>query len=329
MLRVEQMKKVVKEYQENNQFKTIGLKYTNRYEQSYEIQCYQKGKEYYLRQSQAQSCICTPDIQNWMRNKSKDHQERRLAEGASVGTTVHKLAEMFFEGKPMSTSIQEEELRKACLENEILPSLELLTQVVNAYEGFLSLQNKTGMVSVASEVTVHSDQIGVAGTIDRIVLINKDFHIVDFKSGNVANGVKTESQLSFYKLAAEEQFGVPLKCTVFALKKDGTGAYDFTYRFMDMNLRSFLGALSVYQVHEWKNLKTFWPYWNKDFSGVKHKDFDLKTIKNLCEICGGGLALGVYDPNSDSFISTPATFYCGGHDKNNKPSYVKQNERKL
>ena len=270
MTNIEDLKEKIKLYRDTNQFKEVGLKFTNRYEQEYQIQCYQKGKDYYLRQSQAQSCICTPDIQNWMRTKSKDHQDKRKAEGASVGTTIHTMAEAFFNEAPITP---DDFLEEACKENGIEPTADLLQQCINGYNGFLALQEKTKMKSIASEVTVHSDQIGVAGTIDRIVEINGEYHIVDFKSGNVANGVKVESQLSFYKLAAEEQFGIPFKCTVFALKKDGTGSYDFTYRFMDMNLRSFLGGLNVFQVHEWKNLKTFWPFWNKDFSNVKHKEY--------------------------------------------------------
>lgn len=280
---LEEIQDKINLYRSKNQFSTVNLKFTNRYEREYEIECYRRLESnganssaipkgsLYLRQSTAQCCICTPDIQNWQKNKSKDHQDRRLAEGSSIGTAVHKMVENLYGSRDLDP---EGSLAIACKENEIDPTPELLEQVRQAFQGFLVLAKKTNLKFIASEVTVHSDQLDCAGTIDLIAEINGKIHIVDFKTGSVANGVKVESQISFYKLAFEEQLGIKAVATIFKLdRENGEKSFNWTYNNYDMNLRSFIGALSVFQVHEWKNLKTFWPKWNDSLFNVKHKEF--------------------------------------------------------
>lgn len=265
---IAELQEKIKQYRADNQFLQIDLKFTNRYDREYSIGTYKKGDKYYLRQSTAQSCIVTPDLQNYMKNTSKNAQDKKP--GASIGTAVHKLIEAYFNNTEITAL---NALQDACKINGIEVEDSYLDDVKNCFNGFMMLREKTGMTWIASELTVASDQIDVAGTIDCIAEINGKFHIVDFKSGSVANGVKTESQLSFYKLAMEEIFGVPFVCTVFHLKKDGD-SFHWTYNNYDMSLRSFLGALAVYSVDQWKQLKTFWKPTFENLFKIEHKKFE-------------------------------------------------------
>lgn len=288
-LRINELQDKIKQYQNSlGKFDVVDLKFTNKWGQEYSIRTYLKDGKRYLSTSAATSCICEPGLQlNFQKTSWLDNQ-RRTWKGCVIGSAVHFMAE---NPKITIDDALFESLRKNPYFQEIddwynktVPLI--LESIGKAYLGYRDLWSKSKFISLGKEITFFNDELMIAGTIDDLVYsrVTNKFGILDLKTGNTTNGVSIESKMSCYKFLAESnlidiiELSSPLFFTIFDLPKDpeDKNGYFFTYNHYDLNLDSFLGALAIFKVAHWKQLKTFWPGWDeriKNIFNLNHLDF--------------------------------------------------------
>lgn len=271
--KIKDLKERIKQYQKQNSFSICSPVFHDKFDREYQIGCYRKDGAFYLRVSTALCCLMTPDLQAWSAKTSEAKQTKVKAQGSAVGGAIHALAESYFKGNEITEDVIKTTTSFYCKKESIEQTDEILQEVKLGYQAFLSLKEKTGMKFIASEVTLHSEKLHCAGTLDLIVGMDQRIHIIDFKSGFEKSGAKIRATQSAYKFFFEEQFGEPVVCTIFALQKDSGRGWHFTYRNYAMSFRVFLGQLATVADHWYKELPTFWPHWNKDFSNIKHRSW--------------------------------------------------------
>ena len=274
--KIKDLKERIKIYQESFSFDTDGSpKFHDDFDKEYTIACYRnkKTKGFYPRTSTITKNICPPYLQNWMKRKSEAAQDKIRDTRSVIGTVAHKLCEEYIKG-----IIGEDKvyllIGEECLKYKLVQTREMKDAVGVILTSFMKIWNDRGFQYIASEVTIHSDILGDCGTLD-IIAIDKDgdLHNIDNKTGRKSNGVVIEAAQNSYKFRFEEQFGLPIKNTIFSLDERKSYPLAFTYKHYDMGLRAYIGCMSIFQVDQWKQLKTFWPHWNKDFSNIKHRSW--------------------------------------------------------
>lgn len=289
MTKIEELQTTVKNYQESNGvFSVVDLKFHNKWNQEFSLRTYLKNNKRYISTSAATSCICEPGLQENFKKTSYDANLLREWKGCTIGTALHLLADgtLSDPSEALQVSMTKNVYPKEKPSDSLL--LELILSITKAYNEYLRLFPLSKMITIANEVTFFNDQLHVAGTVDRIVAVEVSpkqykFGIVDWKTGNTTNGVSVESKMSCYKFLAEPILKTPLFFSIFDLPKDpeDKNGYFFTYAHYDLNLDSFLGALAIFKVAHWKQLKTFWPGWDeriKSILDLNHKSFEDEEI---------------------------------------------------
>lgn len=276
--KIKDLQERIKIYQESFSFDTDGSpKFHDDFDKEYTIACYRnkKTKEFYPRTSTVTKNICPPYLQNWMKRKSEAAQDKIRDTRSVIGTISHAVNEEFIRDNIFSSTFKIKDLLKnECCQYKLEPTEDMFQSVIETVKSFYKLWNDRGFQYIASEVTIHSDILGDCGTLD-IIAIDKDgdLHNIDNKTGRKSNGVVIEAAQNSYKFRFEEQFGLPIKNTIFSLDERKSYPLAFTYKHYDMGLRAYIGCMSIFQVDQWKQLKTFWPHWNKDFSNIKHRSW--------------------------------------------------------
>lgn len=190
-----------------------------------------------------------PRLKNYIAKNSANAGEKKLASAGSIGSAVHKQIEMNIDPKHLNAA-----------------EMKLYENSKNA---FLKFKAEVDYQPLAYEVTLASKDLGVAGTIDLICMYEGKLTLIDWKSGFV--GESARWQTSCYKYLFEENFGEKINVIVVKLDKNNGTYFPIKYVNYDMSLRAYIGILHAFADTHYKALMKLWPYWNKDFSNIKHR----------------------------------------------------------
>lgn len=197
-----------------------------------------------------------PRLKTYLQKNSLNASEKKLKSAGDVGSAIHKQIEMSID--PTHLNPQEMKLYE------------------NGKLAYLKFKEEIDCQPLAYELTLASPTLGIAGTVDMICMYEGKLTLVDWKSGFV--GESARWQTSAYKYLFEENYGEEIRVVVVKLDKTNGTYFPVKYVNYDMSLRAYIGVLSAYQDTHYKQLMEAWPqFWNKDFSGIKHKDFSIQS----------------------------------------------------
>lgn len=216
----------------------------------FEFYEYQGGL--YLRTTTILGHWCPPRLKKFIATNSAASGEKKLSSAGSVGSAVHKQIEMNVD--PQHLSLAEMKLYE------------------NSKAAYVKFMKEIGYKPYAFETTIVSKDLGIAGTLDLICEYKGKLCILDWKTGFVGSSARW--QLSAYKYLFEENYGEEIDCVAVKLSKTDGSYFPVEYQNYNMSLRGYIGVLSAFQDEHYKELMKVWPdYWNKDFSGIKHKEW--------------------------------------------------------
>lgn len=210
------------------------------------------NNENYLRVTSILNHWTPPRLRKFIATNSANAGEKKLQSAGAIGSAVHKQIELNID--PSHLSPQEMKLYE------------------NAKSAFLKFKSEVDWKPIASEITLASPSLGVSGTIDSIGMYDGVLTLVDWKSGFV--GESARWQTSCYKYLFEETYNEPIRVIVVKLDKQNGTYFAVKYINYDMSLRAYTGLLHAYADTHYKALMTQWKWWNKDFSNIKHKEFN-------------------------------------------------------
>lgn len=189
------------------------------------------------------SVIAKPALVQWAANKACEYVEENL-------DCMKSLPEVL---KKAKTAHKKTKNKSGTWGSEVHDMLEKYIKKGLAYEGlddmkmrtfknFLEWVDSTGSYFVESEKSVWSEDLGIGGILDGIVLIGNKKWILDFKTGS---GIYPEYfvQMGAYDMCIEEEVKGYI---VLNLKKDGTMNEERTTD-KDRYRECFLSCLTIYK----------------------------------------------------------------------------------
>lgn len=167
------------------------------------------GKEY-VRVSTVLNIIAKPYLTAWKVKLGKEESDKISKEATDIGKQVHEALGYVVKGKTIPKYLR----------NPI---------TLRAQRDFKKWQRKTGYKSQGTEVRVHSEFYGYAGSEDDWGTIKNEVVIIDWKTSKRINK-EHYLQISAYRNAHWETFNIiPTQLYIFRFAKTPKGKSDFVF----------------------------------------------------------------------------------------------------
>lgn len=187
-------------------------------------------------------------VQDILIQEAKTAYQRVSGEAKDIGSQVHQLLEYYV---------------KAKIDNTELPTdKDYDNEVKLCYRSFLIWEAHYKPVWIASEMTVYNTELGYAGTLDAVCMIDEKIYVIDFKTDKQISDTYP-MQISAYKEAYNlmlDQLNSPLSRAshqgILRLPKNGDSFewVDYSEEY-EKSLCAFSGLLKYYYYSKKRRLK--------------------------------------------------------------------------
>lgn len=209
----------------------------------------------YISVTEVLSCLVPQKLKNFFINNSKSNVTKIQESTADLGTRIHSIIEADLTGQ----------------------NIMLEDDTKEPFERWLELKEKHSIQAIETELSVYSDKLGIAGTLDIYGLFEGRPAIMDIKTGYY--DVKAGFQMAAYKQAFEEMNGENGNSIVgLSVKRDGSQAKAYVYEHENWCLKSFIACLEAFKaLYFYKLDKMKWPWLHKNSMEIL---FDGKSMAN-------------------------------------------------
>ncbi len=136
---------------------------------------------------------------------SKNAWRIKRDKSAELGTIIHELASEYIKYKlGVNKTMPKIPVIKSSPEMNKEEAKEKTEQIKNAYLAFRDWEREHNVKFVSTEQLVYSKKYNFVGTLDCIAMIDGEYCLIDFKSGNGIYG-EMIYQVSGYGIASEEE----------------------------------------------------------------------------------------------------------------------------
>lgn len=184
--------------------------------------------------------VAVPEqLKKYFQDNSKAKQEKVLTQTAEIGSLIHSMIERDLKDQAVAITAETEK----------------------PFHNWLELKEKHRIRAKHTELFIHSDRHGFAGTADIVGEFDGKECVMDIKTGFFS--VKAGWQLGAYRMALQEMNIVNPECGMVGIQihRDGSTGKPFVYEHYQFCEKTFLACLQVFRgLYFTKLNKMGWKY---------------------------------------------------------------------